>query len=75
MNNTQNINNDITNKMHYKACSKCAGTMIFDNSWPGGALRCLQCGMTKELMPIIAENPDSDSLSDEDSGSDKILVA
>ena len=55
MYNTEVLDKGITNKLHYKACKKCAGDMIFDSSWPGGALRCLQCGMTKELLPVISD--------------------
>ena len=55
MYNTEVLDKGITNKLHYKACTKCAGDMIFDSSWPGGALRCLQCGMTKELLPVISD--------------------
>lgn len=55
MYNAEVLDKGITNKLHYKACTKCAGDMIFDSSWPGGALRCLQCGMTKELLPVISD--------------------
>ena len=64
MYNTEVLDKGITNKLHYKACTKCAGDMIFDSSWPGGALRCLQCGMTKELLPIISDEIVSDDATD-----------
>ena len=73
--NTEVFGRDITSKMHYKACTKCAGDMIFDSSWPGGALRCLQCGMTKELLPMVSEEIHSGDISNNKNKSDKARVA